>query len=491
MKSLKDILYHVSLRVVEGATDVPVAAVHFDSRKVETGSVFVAVSGTQVDGHQYIATALEKGATSIVCEHLPEEKQEGVTYVEVADSAKALGQMAANFYDNPAAKLQLVAVTGTNGKTTVVTLLHQLFMQLGYKTGLLSTVNNKIHDEVIPSTHTTPDAVQLNALLARMVKQGCTHAFMEASSHAIVQQRMAGLKLAGAIFTNISHDHLDYHHTFEEYIKAKKKLFDDLPKSAFALINIDDKRGRIMVQNTAANVQTFSLRSMSDFKAKVLTNSLQGLELEMSGGIINAQTVWFPLIGDFNAYNLLASFGAAVMLGEGEEDVLTQLSGVQPARGRFEQIHSPNEITAIVDYAHTPDALENVLKTIQNVRTNNETVICIVGCGGDRDKAKRPKMAAIAAHLSDKVILTSDNPRSEDPEEIIRDMQAGVGASYYKKVVSITNRKEAIKTACMMAEKGDIILVAGKGHETYQEIKGVKHDFDDKKVLEEIFQELR
>nr|WKN38012.1 UDP-N-acetylmuramoyl-L-alanyl-D-glutamate--2,6-diaminopimelate ligase [Tunicatimonas sp. TK19036] len=491
MKSLKDILYRVSLRAVEGPTDVPVAAVHFDSRKVEADSVFVAVSGTQVDGHQYISTALEKGATSIICERMPDEKQEGVTYVEVADSAKALGLMAANFYDNPTAKLQLVAVTGTNGKTTVVTLLHQLFMQLGYQTGLLSTVNNKINDEVIPSTHTTPDAVQLNALLAWMVKQGCTHAFMEASSHAIVQQRMAGLKLAGAIFTNISHDHLDYHHTFEEYIKAKKKLFDDLPKSAFALVNIDDKRGRIMVQNTAADVKTFSLKSMSDFKTKVLTNSLQGLELEMSGGTITGQTVWFPLIGDFNAYNLLATFGAAVMLGEGEEEVLTQLSGVQPARGRFEQIHSPNEVTAIVDYAHTPDALENVLKTIQNVRTNNETVICIVGCGGDRDKAKRPKMAAIAAHLSDKVILTSDNPRSEDPEEIIRDMQAGVGASYYKKVVSITNRKEAIKTACLMAEKGDIILVAGKGHETYQEIKGVKHDFDDKKVLEEIFQELR
>ncbi|MEQ9442334.1 MAG: UDP-N-acetylmuramoyl-L-alanyl-D-glutamate--2,6-diaminopimelate ligase [Cyclobacteriaceae bacterium] len=491
MKSLKDILYHVSLRAVEGATDVPVAAVHFDSRKVEADSVFVAVSGTQVDGHQYISTALEKGATSVVCEKMPEEKQEGVTYVEVANSAKALGHMAANFFDNPAARLQLVAVTGTNGKTTVVTLLHQLFMQLGYQVGLLSTVNNKINDEVIPATHTTPDAVQLNALLAKMVRQGCTHAFMEASSHAIVQQRMAGLTLAGAIFTNISHDHLDYHKTFEEYIKAKKKLFDDLPKAAFALVNIDDKRGRIMVQNTSAQVKTFSLRSMSDFKAKVLTNSLQGLELEISGDTIAAKPVWFPLIGDFNAYNLLATFGAAVLLEEENEEVLTQLSGVQPARGRFEQIHAPNGVTAIVDYAHTPDALENVLKTIQNVRTNNETVICIVGCGGDRDKAKRPKMAAIAAERSDKVILTSDNPRSEDPEEIIRDMQAGVSPSHYKKVVSITNRKEAIKTACMMAEKDDIILVAGKGHETYQEIKGVKHDFDDKQVLEEIFQELR
>ena len=466
-------------------------AVHFDSRKVEEGSVFVAVSGTQVDGHQYIQVAVEKGATSVVCEHMPDERQAGVTYVEVANSAQALGQMVANFFDNPSAKLKLVAVTGTNGKTTVVTLLHQLFMRLGYQTGLLSTVNNKINNAIIPSTHTTPDAVQLNALLADMVKQGCTHAFMEASSHAIVQHRMAGLKVAGAIFTNISHDHLDYHKTFEEYIKAKKKLFDDLPKSSFALVNTDDKRGKIMVQNTVSSVKTFSLKGVSDFKAKVLTNSLQGLELEISGDTIAAQSVWFPLIGDFNAYNLLATFGTAVLLGEESEEVLTQLSGVQPASGRFEQVHSADGVTAIVDYAHTPDALENVLKTIQNVRTKNETVICVVGCGGDRDKAKRPKMAAIATALSDKVILTSDNPRSEDPETIIQDMQTGVPASHYKKVIAITNRKEAIKTASMMAESGDIILVAGKGHETYQEIQGVKHDFDDKQVLTEIFHQLR
>ncbi|WKN41363.1 UDP-N-acetylmuramoyl-L-alanyl-D-glutamate--2,6-diaminopimelate ligase [Tunicatimonas pelagia] len=491
MKTLKDILYGVSLKAVEGSTDLPVSAVHFDSRRVEEGSVFVAVSGTQVDGHQYIQTATEKGATSVVCEQTPDEKQTGVTYVEVANSAQALGQIAANFYDNPSAKLKLVAVTGTNGKTTVVTLLHQLFMRLGYLTGLLSTVNNKINEEVIPSTHTTPDAVQLNALLAEMVKQGCTHAFMEASSHAIVQHRMAGLKVAGAIFTNISHDHLDYHKTFEEYIKAKKKLFDDLPKNSFALVNTDDKRGKIMVQNTAAQVKTFSLKGVSDFKAKVLTNSLQGLELEISGDTITSQSVWFPLIGDFNAYNLLATFGAAVLLNEEPEEVLTQLSGVQPARGRFEQVHSGNGVTAIVDYSHTPDALKNVLKTIQNVRTKNETVICVVGCGGDRDKGKRPKMAAIAAELSDKAILTSDNPRSEDPEEIIKDMQAGVSASHYKKVIAITNRREAIKAAIMMAEEGDIILVAGKGHETYQEIKGVKHDFDDKQVLNEIFHQLR
>ncbi len=491
MKTLKDILYGVSLKAVEGSTDLSVSAVHFDSRRVEEGSVFVAVSGTQVDGHQYIQVAVEKGATSVICEQMSEEKQVGVTYVEVANSAQALGQMASNFYDNPSAKLKLVAVTGTNGKTTVVTLLHQLFMRLGYLTGLLSTVNNKINDAVIPSTHTTPDAVQLNALLANMVKQGCTHAFMEASSHAIVQHRVAGLKVAGAIFTNISHDHLDYHKTFEEYIKAKKKLFDDLPKLSFALVNTDDKRGKIMVQNTAAQVKTFSLKGLSDFKAKVLTNSLQGLELEISGDTIASQSVWFPLIGDFNAYNLLATFGAAVLLNEEAEEVLTQLSGVQPARGRFEQVHSPDGVTAIVDYAHTPDALENVLRTIQNVRTKNETVICVVGCGGDRDKAKRPKMAAISAELSDKVILTSDNPRSEDPEEIIKDMQAGVPASHYKKVIAITNRKEAIKAASMMAKEGDIILVAGKGHETYQEIKGVKHNFDDKQVLNEIFHQLR
>ncbi|MEM6840786.1 MAG: UDP-N-acetylmuramoyl-L-alanyl-D-glutamate--2,6-diaminopimelate ligase [Bacteroidota bacterium] len=490
-KTLKDILYGVSLKAVEGSTDISVSAVHFDSRKVEEGSVFVAVSGTQVDGHEYIQIAVEKGATSVVCEQVPEEKSSEVTYVQVANSAEALGQMAANFYDNPSQKLKLVAVTGTNGKTTVVTLLHQLFMRLGYQTGLLSTVNNKINDAVVPSTHTTPDAVQLNALLADMVRKGCTHAFMEASSHAIVQHRMAGLKIAGAIFTNISHDHLDYHKTFEEYIKAKKKLFDDLSKSSFALVNTDDKRGRIMVQNTASEVKTFSLKGVSDFKAKVLTNSLQGLELEISGEGTNAQSVWFPLIGDFNAYNLLATFGVAALLDEDLGEVLTQLSGVQPARGRFEQIHSADGITAIVDYAHTPDALENVLKTIQNVRTKNETVICVVGCGGDRDKSKRPKMAAIATKLSDKVILTSDNPRSEDPEQIIKDMQTGIPASHYKKVLAITNRKEAIKAASMMAEPGDIILVAGKGHETYQEIQGVKHDFDDKQVLNEIFHQLR
>lgn len=489
MAILKDILYKVTLVSVAGDTGISVDMVHFDSRKAEAGSLFVAVSGTQVDGHRFIAQAVSQGAGAVVCERLPEVMQDEVTYVQVENSAEALGIIASNFYGNPSSQLQLVGVTGTNGKTTVVTLLHQLLMKLGYNTGLLSTVSNKINDKLIPATHTTPDAVQLNALLAQMVREGCTHAFMEVSSHAIVQQRVAGITFAGAVFTNITHDHLDYHETFDNYIQAKKKLFDDLPKSAFALVNIDDKRGRVMVQNTKARKHTYALKSISNFKGKVLTNSLQGLELEISSKDTNPQTVWFTLIGDFNAYNLLAAYGVGVLLGEDVSEVLTQLSEVKPATGRFDQIISPTGITAIVDYAHTPDALENVLKTIQNVRTKNENVICVVGCGGDRDKTKRPEMAAIAARLSDKVILTSDNPRSEDPEQIIHDMQEGIGASQYRKVIAVTNRKEAIKTACMMAEPKDIILIAGKGHETYQEIKGVKYDFDDKKVIQEIFEE--
>lgn len=490
MATLKDILYKVPLKSIAGDTDIEISAINFDSRKVGPGSLFVAVAGTQVDGHKFIAQAVGQGTAAVVCEQMPDTLQEGVTYVQVENSAQALGIMASNFYGNPSSQLKLVGVTGTNGKTTVVTLLHQLFMKLGYNTGLLSTVSNKINDKVIPATHTTPDAVQLNALLAQMVKEGCTHAFMEASSHAVVQHRVAGITFAGAVFTNITHDHLDYHETFDNYIKAKKKLFDDLPKSAFALVNVDDKRGNVMIQNTKASKYTYALKSMSDFKAKVFTNSLQGLELEISNKDTTPQTVWFTLIGDFNAYNLLSAYGVGVLLGEDAGEVLTQLSSVKPAIGRFDQMISPAGVTAIVDYAHTPDALENVLNTIQNVRTKNEKVICVIGCGGDRDKTKRPEMAAIAARLSDQVILTSDNPRSEDPEQIIRDMQAGVGISQQKKVLSITNRQEAIKAACMMAEQGDIILVAGKGHETYQEIKGVKYDFDDKKVIQETFQNL-
>lgn len=487
MKELKDILYKVPLHTVVGSTAVPVAALSFDSRQVEADSLFFAVRGTQVDGHQFIAQAIEKGAKSIVCEQIPDDTQEGITYVQVENAAKALGIAAGNYYDHPSARMKVVAITGTNGKTTVVTLLHQLFMKLGYNTGLLSTVVNKINDTPVAATHTTPDALQMHSLLAKMVQAGCTHCFMEASSHAIVQHRITGLQLTGAVFTNITHDHLDYHKTFEEYIKSKKMLFDNLPSSAFALVNVDDRRGKIMLQNTKAAKKTFALKSVADFKAKVLTNALQGLELEIGDMEKPARQAWFKLIGDFNAYNLLAAYGVALSLGEEEEEVLTQLSDVQPATGRFEQIISPEGVVAIVDYAHTPDALKNVLETIQKVRTKNEQVISVVGCGGDRDKAKRPKMAAVAAQLSDKVILTSDNPRSEDPEQIIRDMQQGVGVAQSKKVLTITDRREAIRAACMMAGKNDIVLVAGKGHETYQEIKGVKYDFDDKKVIAEIF----
>ncbi|GAB3645561.1 UDP-N-acetylmuramoyl-L-alanyl-D-glutamate--2,6-diaminopimelate ligase [Echinicola sediminis] len=482
MKTLKDILYKVSLTSSTGNMDVEVKDIVFDSRKVVAGASFVAVAGTQVDGHGFIAKAIEAGATSVVCEKLPEQLDKGITYVQVVNSTKALGEMASNFYGKPSSKMKIVAVTGTNGKTTCVTLLHRLFMELGYVTGMLSTVENKINEKVIPATHTTPDSVAINKLMAEMVKAGCTHCFMEASSHAIVQERMAGLQLEGAVFTNISHDHLDYHGTFDEYIKAKKKLFDELPKAAFALVNADDKRGMVMLQNTKARKQTFGLKYPTDFKAKVLSNTLQGLELD-----INGKQAWFRLIGEFNAYNISGVLGTAVLLGEEEEEVLMQLSKIKGAQGRFDQLEVGG-ITAIVDYAHTPDALENVLKTIQGVRTGGEKVITVVGCGGNRDKAKRPIMAKIATEMSDKVVLTSDNPRDEEPMDILRDMEAGVNPVSLKKTLVIADRREAIKTACVMAERGDIILVAGKGHETYQEIKGVKHPFDDFKTVKELIQ---
>lgn len=481
MAELKDILYKVSLLEVAGATDREVTAVHFDSRKVVPGSLFVAVKGTRTDGHEFIATAIEKGAIGIVYQEKPDEITAGVTYIAVENSAKALGVIAANFYGNPTQKLRVVAVTGTNGKTTSVTLLHQLFMELGYNVGLLSTVSNKINNKVLPATHTTPDALGMNALFQQMLKAGCTHCFMEASSHAIDQERMSGVTLAGAVFTNITHDHLDYHQTFDEYIKVKKRLFDELPSSAFALVNVDDKRGLVMLQNTKASKNTFALKTMCDFKAKVLSNTIHGLELEIA-----QKNVWFKLIGDFNAYNITGVYGAAMLLEENSDEVLTILSNLKSAPGRFEQVEAHTKVTAIVDYAHTPDALENVLSTIKTLRTGNEKVITVVGCGGNRDKAKRPLMAEIACRFSDKVILTSDNPRDEVPEEIIKDMQAGVGPANYKKALSITDRKEAIKVACSLAEEGDIILVAGKGHETYQEIHGIKHDFDDRKVLAEM-----
>ncbi|MDX5340092.1 MAG: UDP-N-acetylmuramoyl-L-alanyl-D-glutamate--2,6-diaminopimelate ligase [Cyclobacteriaceae bacterium] len=484
MKILKDILYKVSLTSTIGDMEREVKAIVFDSRKVEEGDAFVAVPGTQVDGHDFIATALEKGATVIVCERMPEAIQSNITYVQAQSTAKALGIMASNFYGNPSEKLKVVAVTGTNGKTTTVTLLHQLFVAMGYSTGLLSTVENKISEEIIPATHTTPDAVSVQALLRKMLDSGCTHCFMEASSHAIVQERIAGLKLSGAVFTNITHDHLDYHGTFDEYIKAKKKMFDELPKDAFALVNADDKRGMVMLQNCKASHHTFSLKSDSDFKAKILSNTLEGLELD-----INGKLIWFRLIGSFNAYNLLGVLGAAVLLGEDEEEVLRELSGIRGAKGRFDRI-SIGGITAIVDYAHTPDALENVLKTINGVRNGNEQLITVVGCGGNRDKTKRPTMAKIAVTESDKAIFTSDNPRFEEPMDILKDMQAGIGPSELRKTLTIEDRREAIRTAAMLSKKGDIILIAGKGHEDYQEIKGVKHHFDDAEVVTEILTQL-
>ncbi|MEX2569440.1 MAG: UDP-N-acetylmuramoyl-L-alanyl-D-glutamate--2,6-diaminopimelate ligase [Cyclobacteriaceae bacterium] len=479
-QQLKDILYKVSLVSTKGNMEMDIDQLAFDSRKVKKGTVFIAMPGTLVDGHDYIDQAIEKGATAIVCEKMPEKLEEKLTYVQVVNAPKSLGLMAANFYGHPSGKIKLVAVTGTNGKTTTVTLLHQLFMELGYGTGLISTVENKINQKIIPASHTTPDAISLNELLLGMLKEGCTHCFMEASSHAIVQERTSGLKFSGAIFTNISHDHLDYHGSFDAYIQAKKKLFDELPKEAFALVNADDKRGLVMVQNTKAKTYTFGLKYPADFKAKILGNTIQGLEMDFEG-----RTVWFRLIGEFNAYNLIGVLGTALLLEEEEEEVLRQLSQLQGATGRFDQVIWGG-ITAIVDYAHTPDALENILLTLQKLRTGQENLITVVGCGGNRDKTKRPIMAKTACKFSDKVIFTSDNPREEEPMSIIREMEAGISPIDQKKTLTIEDRNSAIKTACSMAEKGDIILIAGKGHETYQEIKGVKHPFDDKKIVKEL-----
>lgn len=483
MQELKDILYKTSIEKVVGSTTVGVAAICFDSRLVEQNTLFVAVSGTQVDGHQFIDTAISKGATSIVCEVLPNNIQSNITYVEVKNSSKALGIIAANFYQNPSSELKLVGITGTNGKTTTATLLYDLFTDLGYKTGLLSTVVNKIGAEAIPATHTTPDAIQLNKLLREMVSQGCEYCFMEVSSHAIHQNRVADVEFTGAVFTNITHDHLDYHKTFDEYIKAKKMFFDNLRPEAFALVNKDDKNGLVMLQNTKAKKYTYALKSMADYTCKVVENDFSGMLLNISGN-----EVWTKLIGGFNAYNMLAIYSVADLLGMDKLNVLTSISKLASVDGRFQYVKSANNVAGIVDYAHTPDALKNVLKTINEIRTGNEQVITVVGCGGDRDRTKRPIMAAIACENSTKVILTSDNPRSENPDEIIAEMKAGVEAVYYKKVLSITNREEAIKTACSLANDGDIILVAGKGHEKYQEIKGVKYPFDDLNVLSETFE---
>ena len=479
MAELKDLLYKVHITSTSGNMNVEVKGICFDSRKVKPGFLFVAVTGTQADGHLFIGKAVDLGAVAVVAEKLPEIISDKASYVTVKDSAQALGFIAANFYKNPSHQLQLVGVTGTNGKTTVATLLYQLFNSLGHRSGLLSTVVNRIVDKEIPSTHTTPDPIQLNELLVEMVAAGCSHCFIEVSSHAIDQERVAGLKFAGAIFTNITHDHLDYHKTFENYIKAKKKYFDELSADAFALVNADDKRGMVMLQNTKAKKQSFGLKKMVDFKGKIITNSIEGLELE-----IGNKTVWFKLIGDFNAYNLLAVYGGAILLGQDSDEILTHLSAMQGAAGRFELVRPGSKITAIVDYAHTPDALKNVLETIAHFRTGTEQVITVVGCGGNRDKTKRPLMASIACRFSDKVVITSDNPRDEDPMEIIREMQTGIGPSETRKTLVMADRAEAIKTACMLAKQKDIILVAGKGHEKYQEIKGVKHPFDDREVLD-------
>lgn len=479
MQALKDILENVSVIEWHGKKKVAIDAIHFDSRKVKENSCFVAVTGTQTDGHQYINIALQSGAVAIVCETMPEKLLKGVTYIQVPNSGEALGQMASSFFEHPSGNLKLIGITGTNGKTTTVTLLHDLFTQLGHKVGLLSTVENKIGNNVIPSTHTTPDAVALNALLAEMVDGGCEYAFMEVSSHAIHQRRIGGLKFAGGIFTNITHDHLNYHGTFKEYIRVKKQFFDELPKTAFALTNVDDRNGMVMVQNTKAEIHKYGLRKQANFKAKIKDNSLTGLYLE-----INGNDFFGRLIGEFNAYNLLSAYGVATLLEEDEFETLTVLSQLKSAEGRFDHIMNVKTgIIGIVDYAHTPDALEKVLSTIDKLKKGIEQVITVVGCGGDRDKTKRPKMAKLACDYSDHVILTSDNPRTESPEAILKDMEVGIPPYASNKALTITDRLQAIRTATRIAKPGDIILIAGKGHEKYQEINGVKHPFDDKKVL--------
>ena len=482
MKLLSDILYKTRLEEIIGSTNVAISSVTFDSRKVKKDSLFIATRGTASDGHHYIELAIESGAVAVVCEELPETLKDNVTYVKVLDSSASLGYIACNFYDNPSEKLKLVGITGTNGKTTTVTLLFNLFRGLGYNVGLLSTVENKINTTVIPSTHTTPDALALNELLSKMVEAGCQYAFMEVSSHAIVQHRITGLKFTGAAFSNITHDHLDYHKTFEEYIRAKKLFFDNLQDDAFALTNKDDRNGMVMLQNTKAKKYSYGLKSIADFKCRVVENHLNGLLLS-----IDNQEVWVKLIGSFNAYNVLVVYAISHLLKQDRVQVLTTLSNLNSVEGRFQYIKSKNGIIAIVDYAHTPDALKNVLETIKDIRTGNEQVITLAGCGGDRDAAKRPIMAQIACEYSNKVILTSDNPRSENPEDILNQMQAGINPVDAKKTLRISDRKEAIRTAVAFAKEGDIILIAGKGHEKYQEINGVKHPFDDFEIVKEIF----
>jgi len=484
LKKIQDILYKVRLQSVNGSTNIDVKDIQLDSRKISEGSLFIAINGEKFDGHQFIDDAIESGATAIVCETMPTSLKENLVYIQVSNSQEAAAYIAHNFFDEPSNKLKLVGVTGTNGKTTIATVLFKLFKELGYKCGLVSTVENKIDDKVIESTHTTPDAITLNALLKQMADEGCTHVFMECSSHAIHQHRITGLHFTGALFSNITHDHLDYHETFEEYIRVKKKFFDDLSSDAFAVSNLDDKRGTVMLQNTNAKKLYYSLKQMAEFKGKILENALTGLVMT-----VNDKEIHFRLIGEFNAYNLLAIYGAAICLGENSDEVLRILSMLNGAEGRFDYIISTyNNIMGIVDYAHTPDALENVLTTIKKLKKGYEQVITIVGCGGDRDKKKRPVMAQIACDYSDRAIFTSDNPRSEDPAEILKDMEAGLNSAARRKSISIADRKEAIKTAVSFANKEDIILLAGKGHEKYQIINGRKEDFDDKAVLKEMFE---
>jgi UDP-N-acetylmuramyl-tripeptide synthetase len=482
---LKDILYKVAIEAVHGSTEVAVGKIEFDSRKIEKNDVFVAIRGSVSDGHDYIQKAIELGVIAIVCDAFPESFEKGITYIQVKDTNKALAFMAANYFGNPSEKLKLVGITGTNGKTTIASLLYQLFKKAGFKVGLISTVKILVDDIEYKATHTTPDSITINHYLAEMRDAGVEYCFMEVSSHGIHQKRTEALHFVGGVFTNLSHDHLDYHPTFAEYRDVKKSFFDNLPKNAFVLTNVDDKNGAVMLQNTVAIKRTYALKSYADYKAQILENQLSGLLLKIEGN-----EVWVKLIGTFNAYNVLAIYGTAVELGMDSLETLRLLSELESVSGRFQYIVSATNITAIVDYAHTPDALENVLKTTNDIRTKNEQLITVVGCGGNRDKTKRPIMARIASELSDKVVLTSDNPRNEDPDTIIQEMEVGVAAENYKKVLAITDRKQAIKTACQLAQPNDIILIAGKGHETYQEVNGVRHDFDDMEIVKEILEQL-
>ena len=479
---LTDIINHITTQSIHGDVNIDIKGIEIDSRKIEPDNLFVAMKGTQMDGHAYIDKAIENGAIAIVCEVLPSNLHDHITYVQVNDSEKIVGTLATRFHGNPTQHLDLIGVTGTNGKTTIATLLYQMFRKFGYKVGLISTVCNYIDDEAIPTSHTTPDPITLNKLLGRMADEGCKYVFMEVSSHSVAQHRIAGLTFAGGIFTNLTRDHLDYHKTVENYLKAKKMFFDNLPKNAFVLTNLDDKNGMVMTQNTHAKVYTYSLRSLSNFKGKVLEDDFTGMLLDINNKEVNVQ-----FIGRFNASNLLAVYGTACLLGKSPEEVLIKLSMLRPVAGRFDALRSPSGYSAIVDYAHTPDALVNVLTAIHEVLNGRGQVITVVGAGGNRDKGKRPIMAAEAAKQSDKVIITSDNPRFEESQDIINDMLAGLSKDDMKKTISIVDRKEAIRTACMLAQPNDVILIAGKGHENYQEIKGVKHHFDDKEVLSEIF----